>query len=62
MYNVHPPSIHHLRTFDERNSENPCNIVTVGLFVCVEVLLTSQPDRVMSSAVSTPNHTFTGQA
>ena len=32
------------------------------LFVCVEVLRPSQPNRVMSSAVSLPNHTFTGQA
>ena len=32
------------------------------LFVCVEVLRTSQPNGVMSSAVSLPNHTFTGQA
>ena len=32
------------------------------LFVCVEVLLPSQPNGVMSSGVSLPNHTFTGQA
>ena len=31
-------------------------------FVCVEVLRPSQPNRVMSSAVSLPNHTFTGHA
>ena len=31
------------------------------LFVCVEVLWSSQPDGVMSSAVTSPNHTFTGQ-
>ena len=31
-------------------------------FVCVEVLWPSQPDGVMSSAVSLPNHKFTGQA
>ena len=31
-------------------------------FVCVEVLWPSQPNGVMSSAVSLPNHTFTGQA
>ena len=31
-------------------------------FVCVEVLRPSQPSGVMSSAVSLPNHTFTGQA
>ena len=31
-------------------------------FVCVEVLRPSQPNGVMSSGVSLPNHTFTGQA
>ena len=31
-------------------------------FVCVEVLRPSQPNGVMSSAVSLPKHTFTGQA
>ena len=34
----------------------------LSLFVCVEVLWPSQPSEVMSSAVSLPNHTFTGQA
>ena len=33
-----------------------------GSFVCVEVLRPSQPNGVMSSMVSLPNHTFTGQA
>ena len=33
-----------------------------NLFVCVEVLRPSQPNGVMSSAVSLPNHTLTGQA
>ena len=34
-----------------------------SFIVCVEVFFTpSQPDGVMSSAVSFPNHTFTGQA
>ena len=32
------------------------------LFVYIEVLRPSQPNGVMSSAVSLPNHTFTGQA
>ena len=32
------------------------------MFVCVEVLWPSQPNGVMSSAISLPNHTFTGQA
>ena len=30
-------------------------------FVCVEALWPSQPNGVMSSTVSLPNHTFTGQ-
>ena len=30
--------------------------------VCVEVLWPSQPNRIMSSVVSLPNYTFTGQA
>ena len=36
--------------------------LTTLLFVCVEVLWPSQPNGVMSSAVSLPNHMFTGQA
>ena len=34
----------------------------LDLFVCVEVLQPSQPNGVMSSAVSLPNHKFSGQA
>ena len=33
-----------------------------SLFVCVEVLRSSQPNGVMSSAVSLSNYMFTGQA
>ena len=33
-----------------------------AFFVCNEVLRPSQPNQVMSSAVSLPNHMFTGQA
>ena len=36
--------------------------IVEDLFVCVEVLRPSQPNGVMSSAVSLPNHKFTGQA
>ena len=32
------------------------------MFVCVEILRPSQPNGVMSSVVSLPNHRFTGQA
>ena len=39
------------------SSESAC----VSLFVCVEVLRLSQPNGVMSSAVSLSNHTFTWQ-
>ena len=35
---------------------------TLKILFCVEVLRPSQPNGVMSSAVSLPNHTFTGQA
>ena len=42
------------------NNYNVLNIYI--MFVCVEVLRPSQPNGVMSSAVSLPNHTFTGQA
>ena len=34
----------------------------IVLFICVEVLRPCQHNGVMSSAVSLPNHTFTGQA
>ena len=43
-------------------SEGLYCVTFLGLFVCVEVLRPSQPNGVMSSAVSLPNHTFTGQA
>ena len=36
--------------------------LNLNIIVCVEVLRPSQPNGVMSSAVSLPNHTFTGQA
>ena len=35
---------------------------TTFVFLCVEVLWPSQPNGVTSSAVSLPNHIFTGQA
>ena len=39
-----------------------CMYIFRILFVCVKVLRPSQSNGVMSSAVSLPNHTFTGQA
>ena len=41
---------------------NSYSVCIVRLFVCVQVLRPSQPNGVMSSAVSLPNHTFIGQA
>ena len=38
------------------------NVTTEDLFVCVQVLRPNQPNGVMSSADSLPNHTFTRQA
>ena len=38
-----------------------CGDLITWQFVCVEVLRPSQPNGVMSSADSLPNHTFTGQ-
>ena len=53
--------------FSGKNKKNIINLSSAelaksGKFVCVEVLRPSQPNGVMSSAVSLPNHTFTGQA
>ena len=43
--------------------QSPIKKQAIGnLFVCVEVLQPSQPNGIMLSAVSLPNHTFTGQA
>ena len=42
-----------------------CPIPTTGtlpVFVCIEVLLPSQPNGVMLSVVSLPNNTFSGQS
>ena len=40
----------------------PVNPTGSWWFVCVEVLRPSQPNGVIMSVVSLPNHTFTGQA
>ena len=39
-----------------------CKLSPQETTVCVEVLWPSQPNGVMLSSVSLPNHTFTGQA
>ena len=48
----------------QRKEDNKrlCTMKDSTVFVCVEVLQPSQPNGVMSSAVSLHNHTFTGQA
>ena len=46
----------------ERNPYSWMMMLANSEFVCVEVLRPSQPNGVMSSAVSLPSHTFTGQA
>ena len=43
------------------STEKGCDMIHLtNLFVCVEVLWSSQPFGVMSSMVSLPSHTFTG--
>ena len=44
---------------DDKADDSCCDWQFKG---CVEILRPSQPNGVMSSAVSLPNHTFTGQA
>ena len=61
-----PVSTHRIcfsaKMFWHKNNNNyPLNI-SWYMFVCAEVLGTSQPNGVMPSAVSLPNHTFTRQA
>ena len=38
------------------------DLIIMCFLLCVEVLRPSQPNGVMSSAVSLPKHKFTGQA
>ena len=57
--NVDPDEMAH---YTISSGSTVCIGIYTGLFVCVEVLWPSQPIGVMLSAVSLPNHTFTGQA
>ena len=56
----------HDSAFQAKNSKKCPKLLpyglSVSLFVCVEVLRPSHPNGVISSAVSLPNHMFTGQA
>ena len=47
---------------DQKPTDLDLHCLQNRVFVCVEILRPSQPNGVMSSAVSLPNHTFTGQA
>ena len=58
MYTFFDMTIHIHYTWNSLLEHN----ANTTLFVCVEVLRPSQPNGVMSSAVSLPNHTFTWQA
>ena len=58
----HPRRCHFLIIKYFKVNDNDIRQDIVCLFVCFEVLRPSQPNGVMSSAVSLPNHTFTGQA
>ena len=52
-----------LRQLKNMHTYENLNTVLMHFLVCLfEVLRPSQPNGVMSSAVSLPNHTFTGQA
>ena len=51
-----------LAIFVDLRSPMICAKIQPQGFVCVEALRLSQPNVVMSSAVSLPYHTFTGQA
>ena len=53
------PTSHH-QVQGSNTAGGGIQIMTV--FVCVEVLRPNQPNGVMPSVVSLPNHTFTGQA
>ena len=63
IYSLIPNAINtHNILFSWRDKKNVWILLLSGAFVCVEVLRPSQPNGVMSSAVSLPNHMFTGQA
>ena len=60
-----PATIKAYEPVQDKTYKKTCNqqrLRLACLFVCVEVLRPSQPNGVMSSVVSLPNHTFTGQA
>ena len=62
MYYAIPDLPQIVRQISVLNICHSFNLFFFFFFFCVEVLRPSQPNGVMSSAVSLPNHTFTGQA
>ena len=62
--NNNPPKVIYMYEGDRKFLQTHCILDNHGiyLFVCVEVLRPCQPNCVMSSSVSLPNHTFTGKA
>ena len=61
-WNIVKPNTFSTLCIHGKEKGNALSQIYASLFVCVEVLQPSQPNGVMSSAVSLPNHTFTGQA
>ena len=61
---THTHTCTHTHTHKKKKKSLTCSKMHFSktYFVCVEVLRPNQPNGVMSSAVSLPNHTFTGQA
>ena len=58
---VDPDETAHYELSWSERIQQTTNLHCLHRFVCVEVLRLSQPNGVMSSAVSLPNHMFTGQ-
>ena len=56
----------HMKSLNENRDSDfltfMCSLFPRATFICVEILRPGQPYGGMSSAVSLPNHTFTGQA
>ena len=59
---LHDICIYAMAAFTQLSESWPMGFLLSVSFVCVEILRPSQPNGVMSSAVSLSNHTFTGQA
>ena len=60
LNNTNHVSVHY-KIFTRSSFSRFADCTSFFLFVCVEILRPNQPGVVMSSAVSLPNHKFTGQ-